>query len=197
MYDRGERYGRMRHEDYPYVPPVYQRTNDRSYRTRSYGNNGAIKPMNKIGFNVGGEMERLPDDEMRHDYKSDASYNHMDEMQSRSGNRMSGYGNGNGYPKLTKEDIMEWMDNLENADGTRGPHWSIEQVKQVMAQKHLNYPVLDVFAALNLTYSDLSKFFREHNLNSMDAYVEYAKAFWLDDADLHDKIAKYYTIACE
>lgn len=31
---------------------------------------------------------------------------------------------------LTKSDIMNWKHNLENADGTRGPHFNMEQVME-------------------------------------------------------------------
>ena len=30
---------------------------------------------------------------------------------------------------LTKSDIMNWKHNLENADGTRGPHFNVELAK--------------------------------------------------------------------
>lgn len=93
---------------------------------------------------------------------------------------------------LTKQMAMEWVKGLENEDGTTGPHWTMEQVNTVMAQKGIEGKPLDFFLALNLTYSDLSKQFKKYGINNLDAYIDFARAFWLDDADVHDKLAKYY-----
>lgn len=178
-------YGNTRMDDrddmtagYPYVPPVYERRERTEPR------------MNKIGFAISGDMERLP--EVRHDYPNDASYMPMDEMSSRTGERMSGHADGKESVPMTKETAMEWASMLENADGTKGPHWTMEQVKQVMAQRQIQCDPVEFFLALNLTYSDLCKEFRKFGINNMDAYVDFAKAFWLNDKDVPDKLSRYY-----
>lgn len=174
--------------DGPYIPPIYER--DRG--TRRADMREDYMPMNKIGFVVEGEMERMPN-EAHHDYKTAAGYEHTDEMAYRKGSeRSSGHGTGNSYAPLTKQMAMEWADSLENEDGTHGPHWSMEQVKQLMAQKGIECDPLDFFLAINLTYSDLSKQFQKYGINKIDAYVDFAKAFWLNDKDFPDKLEKYH-----
>lgn len=178
-YDGGMEYGEMNHMT-PYVQPVYER------RREEY------KPMNKIGFAVGGEMEHLPR-EAGQEYRTSADYPRMDEMASRTSERMSGYGSGSEYMPMTKQMAMEWAKNLENEDGSRGPHWNMDQTNTVMAQKHIEADPVEFFLAMNLTYSDLCKEFKKHGINNMEAYVDFAKAFWLNDQDVgEDKIAKYY-----
>lgn len=165
----------------PYVQPIYEEKREREER----------RPMSKIGFSVDGEMERIP--EIRHEYPNDASYAPVSEMANRTGQRMKGHAEGKGTTPMTKEKAMAWAEMLENEDGTFGPHWTMEQTKQVMAQKKLQCDPVEFFLALNLTYSDLCNVFRKHGINNMDAYVDFAKAFWLEDRDISgDKLSKYY-----
>ena len=34
---------------------------------------------------------------------------------------------------FTLADAEDWTSRMVNADGTKGPHWTLEQVKQIMA----------------------------------------------------------------
>ena len=148
--------------------------------------------MNKIGFAVGGEMEHMPR-EAGQEYRTTADYPRMDEVASRTSERMSGYGMGDEYMPMTRQLAMEWASSLENEDGSKGPHWSMEQTNTAMAQRHIEADPIEFFLAMNLTYSDLSKEFKKHNINNLDAYIDFAKAFWLCDKDVgEDKLAKYY-----
>lgn len=102
--------------------------------------------------------------------------------------------------KLTKEQYDEWMENIVNADGSTGPHWTEEQTKKVQAQKGLEKIDSKAFwAAMNASYSDLCDFFKKHNLNT-DAVCEYTMAFWFEDEDAvgggecnPEKLAAYYS----
>lgn len=123
----------------------------------------------------------------------------MDEMQPRNGasamsgrTTSSGYGSGSEYMPMTKQMAMEWVKGLENEDGSRGPHWSMDQTNTVMAQKHVEADPVEFFLAMNLTYSDLCKEFQKNGINKIDAYVDFAKAFWLCDKDVPDKLSRYY-----
>ena len=42
-----------------------------------------------------------------------------------------------------------WTKNMENSDGTKGPHWSLDQAKQMMAQRKLSLNTAEFWAALN------------------------------------------------
>lgn len=163
----------------PYYPPIYRgdRRETRPERRES-------RPMNRIGFELNGEMERLP-----HDYKSDATYHPVDEMNYRPSNMHSVHSEK--YPKLTREEAMRWADSLENEDGTTGPHWPMSQIKTVMADRKLSGDPIEWFLAMNLTYSDFCKMFQKYNISNLDAYVDFARAFWLKDRDFPDKLSKY------
>lgn len=94
--------------------------------------------------------------------------------------------------KLDEETAKEWTQHMENADGTKGPHWSMDQVKQVAAQKNISEDPLDFWVAINMMYSDYCVMAKKHNVNTVDFYVDMAKAF-LDDKDAKpDKLGRYY-----
>lgn len=81
----------------------------------------------------------------------------------------------------------KWTSKMCNKDGTKGAHWTWEQVSQVVREKSLKYDMADFYATLNMIYSDFysSKFDTAH-------YIEMAKD-WLDDSDVGDhKLLKYY-----
>lgn len=93
---------------------------------------------------------------------------------------------------LDEETAKEWTQHMENADGTKGPHWSMDQVKQVAAQKNIAEDPLDFWVAINMMYSDYCVMAKKHNVNTVDFYVDMAKAF-LDDKDAKpDKLGRYY-----
>lgn len=156
---------------YPGYPtlPIYE---DESRKSR----------MNPIGFarDMGGSDATMP--------------HYQNEMERMEGGGMArGYSGSEYAPRFDREIAEEWMSNLQNEDGTMGPHWSLEQAKQVMAQKEIGGSPIEFWAALNATYSDLCKIFKKYGINNMDAYVDFAKTFWLDDKDsVPDKLAAYY-----
>ncbi len=101
-----------------------------------------------------------------------------------------------GMPDLDKALDMEttrhWMERLQNADGSRGPHWSMDQTKQLMAQKNVDCDPLEFWAAMNMMFSDYAPVAKKHNASTVDFYVEMAKAF-LDDKDAKgNKLGRYY-----
>lgn len=94
--------------------------------------------------------------------------------------------------KLDKATAEEWVRSMENEDGTKGPHWTMEQVKQVMAQKGVTGEPVEFFVALNMVYSDYCKVAKKLGVNSIDFYVEMARAF-LEDKDAGEgKLMNYY-----
>lgn len=92
-----------------------------------------------------------------------------------------------------KEVSKSWMRSIKNEDGSVGAHWSIEQVKQVMAQRKLSYDPTEFWVAMNLIYSDYSRVAKKLGLGgNIEFYVEMAKAF-LDDQDATpEKLERYY-----
>ena len=94
---------------------------------------------------------------------------------------------------FSTETAKAWTKNMENADGTKGPHWSLDQAKQMMAQRKLSRNPAEFWVALNLVYSDFSQVAKKHGLGgSLEFYIDMAKAF-LDDVDAQpDKLMHYY-----
>jgi hypothetical protein len=95
--------------------------------------------------------------------------------------------------RLDKETAEEWVENMKNEDGTKGPHWTMEQTEQVRRQKGLDCDPVEFWVAMNAAYSDLCKVAKKHNVNTVDYYVDYVKAFWFNDQDAEpNKLMAYY-----
>lgn len=102
-------------------------------------------------------------------------------------------GAGSSEKPLDKKTAEEWMEGLENEDGTKGPHWTMEQVSQLMAQKGWKEEPLRAWVAMNAMYSDYCGAAKKVNANNIDFYVAMAKAFLDDkDAGAKDKLSAYY-----
>jgi len=143
------------------------------------GGNG----MNQIGFNAG---EEFPSE-----YRMEATHYTGNEMEYMQGAKMGGYSSGSSHT-LTKEMAEEWTGSMKNEDGTKGPHWTMEQVKQVMAQKGIDTNPVEMWAVLNMMYSDYCSVFKKHGVNKMDLYIDLACA-WLNDKDAQKgKTARYF-----
>lgn len=160
---------------YPFPPPVYEEGGDNP-------------TMNRIGFAL--EEPRRPAMEMNTGYHTDASYHRMNEMEHRSSPRMAGH-SGAAMP-LTKEMAEEWTAGMKNKDGSKGPHWKMDDVKRLMSQRKIQKDLYEFWAVLNAVYSDYYGVAKKHGVNTMDFYVDMACA-WLDDEDAHpDKAAIYF-----
>ena len=85
---------------------------------------------------------------------------------------------------LSKELAHKWVSNMENKDGTKGGHWTYEQVMQ-------QYPggidKNDWYAILNMMYSD------HYNTRfDMQTYVDLAKDWFADKDGNEGKTLNYY-----
>lgn len=95
---------------------------------------------------------------------------------------------------LTPEKAKKWVESMENEDGTHGPHWTLEQVKNVMELHGITCDPHKFWAAMNASYSDLCGFFKKYNINTLDAYIDYTRDFWFKDKDaVEDKVGAYYS----
>lgn len=93
--------------------------------------------------------------------------------------------------RLDKRAAEEWVEGMENADGSRGHHWSMEQTEELRLQKGIQCDPVEFWAAMNAAYSDLGKMAQKHHLG-VDFWVDYVKAFWFEDADAGPhKLAMY------
>ena len=95
--------------------------------------------------------------------------------------------------QLDRESAESWVENMKNEDGTKGPHWTMEQTEQVRRQKNLDCDPVEFWVAMNAAYSDLCKVAKKYNVNTVDYYVDYVKAFWFNDQDAEPhKLSAYY-----
>lgn len=169
----------------PYQPPYYDGT----------GREPDLqpRPRNRIGFFVDGEMERIPD-ETGNPYRSTVEHPRQDEMAYRGKPQYAmGFASQEEPQPLTKEKAMEWAKGMKNEDGTTGPHWSMEQTKQVQASKGIDCDPTEFFAAMNMMYSDYCKAAKKLGVNEADFYASMAEAFLNDKDAQPGKLERYYS----
>ena len=117
----------------------------------------------------------------------------MDEMTHRSGEKMPGHASAKSMPVLTREMAEYWMENLQNEDGTKGPHWSLEDVKSIIKQRGLQVDPIRLWVGMNAEYSDNVMINRKYGVDKQEYYLESAIAKWLNDKDaVDDKEAAYF-----
>lgn len=96
------------------------------------------------------------------------------------------------YGEHLNEDLaLKAVLDMENADGSRGEHWSLDQTTNVAKQNSIVFDTFnkyDWYYVLNMMYSDYYKLFG----SATETYIKMAKA-WLDDIDVEEgKAYRYY-----
>lgn len=107
-------------------------------------------------------------------------------------------------PHFNEECAMHAVKKMENEDGTRGAHWTLEQTSQLAQQFGIDltsdhFNKYDWFVALNMIYSDFCKVISLiPTPNKTKLFVDFAKA-WLHDKDIEEGKMWYYFvyIMCE
>jgi hypothetical protein len=85
--------------------------------------------------------------------------------------------------EFTEGDAKEWTANMQNADGTTGPHWSMDQTSAIadgMGVQGTDIPRWAWGVTMNMMYSDYYPVAVEFGLNRPEFYAALAKAFLLD-----------------
>ena len=85
--------------------------------------------------------------------------------------------------EFDRETAMQWAERMQNADGSTGPHWTMEQTTAVAESMGIQAPVAPRWAwgvAMNMMYSDYYPVAVEFGLNRPEFYAALAKAFLLD-----------------
>ena len=99
-------------------------------------------------------------------------------------------------PHFNEEHARKAVSKMENEDGTRGPHWSVEETTALASQYGINlgsrFNRYDWFVALNMVYSDYYKvIISMTNSNSTKHFVELAKA-WINDQEIINIVRNQY-----
>ena len=98
---------------------------------------------------------------------------------------------------FTSEDAMHWEEHMKNADGTVGPHWTMEQTTAVAESMGIQAPVVPRWAwgvTMNMMYSDYYDVAMEFGINRPEFYAALAKAFLMDKdgPEPEEKLCEYY-----
>ena len=93
--------------------------------------------------------------------------------------------------EFTPEKAEKWLLNMQNDDGSTGPHWTLDQTNAYKPEGVSEYCWE---CAMNMMYSDYYSVAIAHNVNTPEFYADLAKAFLFDkDAKSpKDKISAYY-----
>jgi len=194
-----------------YIPP-YMSNDEEEYRRKWTITEARNRPMMAMDDGRGYRPDYTPSAQYRDERNEDgmrriygfgvmdggrAQYrgpDHGDEMEHRHSEMMRGHGEAGMVPPLTRERAEEWMRSLKNEDGTTGPHWSLEQVQQLMQQRGVNnVDPVRVWVAMNADYSDRVAVNRKYGLDKPDYYLDSAIAAWIHDKDaVENKEAAYY-----
>lgn len=92
---------------------------------------------------------------------------------------------------LTLEDAKRWTSKMQNADGTIGSHWTLEQTQDVAKQRNITCDPNDFWAVMNMMYSDYCQVAKRQSVDTPGFYADMAKAF-LEDADAAEGKAYLY-----
>lgn len=91
-------------------------------------------------------------------------------------------------PHFDTNIAIKAVDNMENVDGTAGPHWAFAEVEEEAKKRNIEHPA-DLYYAINMLYSDLSNVLG----NDPEKYIAVAKALYWDDPDMPEgKLFKQY-----
>lgn len=203
-YDNG-RFAPMRSEYDGGIDMNYNRTNmgyTEPVRMGGYDHDMDARRSWEIIENTGPHMEPRYDGDYNRDgmrrvmgFAGSSYVDHprMDEMTHRSGEKMPGHASTKSMPVLTREMAEYWMENLQNEDGTKGPHWSLEDIKAIIKQRSLQVDPIRLWVAMNAEYSDSVMTNRKYGVDKQEYYLESAIAKWLNDKDaVDDKEAAYF-----
>ena len=99
------------------------------------------------------------------------------------------------HGSFDRETAMRWMERMENADGSIGPHWTMEQTAAVADSLGIHGVEPWAWgASMNMMYSDYYPVAVDFGLNRPDFYAALAKAFLLDKdgPGPEEKLLRYY-----
>lgn len=202
-YDYSRDDNNMRYDHDPKIEDAFY---DR--RGRRHYDNGRYAPKAMYGEIYPYYPTRIPERyNSDNDYKNTRmGFNHgyEFEMDGIAGD-MKGYAKGRISPtkdhymineepeKLDEKTAKKWVKSMENADGTKGGHWTQKETDEIMEKLGLDCDSLEFWVAMCAVYSDFCEVFKQLGIDKPENYAEFAEAFWFEDEDAKDnKLARYY-----
>lgn len=159
-----------------------------AYNIEAINYTGGIE--NRIGYDVrgdddddGAEMYWPPY------YRGDMHYG----GEREHGEIQRGHGKGKmSFMPMDERTAKKWVHAMENADSSSGEKWSMEQAEQIMRQAGIDAEPAEFYAILNAIHSDFGKVAKKHKADTVEFYVDMAKA-WINDKDaVKHKAMAYY-----
>ena len=98
---------------------------------------------------------------------------------------------------FTKAEAEKWAAGLENADGTTGPHWPMEQTTALAESMGLSWDQISPWCwwvTMNMMYSDYGSVAIHYGVSTVEFFAELAQAFLFDKDGPGPKaeLAAYY-----
>lgn len=100
-------------------------------------------------------------------------------------------------PDFDRETAMQWAERMQNADGSTGPHWTMNQTSAIADSMGIQAHEIPRWAwgvTMCMMYSDYYPVAVEFGLNRPEFYAALAKAFLLDKdgPGPEKKLMEYY-----
>lgn len=96
------------------------------------------------------------------------------------------------HKKLDRKEAEQWVMNMENADGTKGGHWTYDQTQLLMKQRNIDCDPVEFYAAMNMLWSDYKKVVEKYGISGAEFWAELTKAFLTDKDAVENKLAIYH-----
>ena len=98
---------------------------------------------------------------------------------------------------FTLADAEEWCGKMQNADGSTGARWTMEQTNAVASGMGITWERITPWgwwATMNMMYSDYCGVAERHGVHTAEFYADMAKAFLMDKdgGEPKEKLAAYY-----
>ena len=98
--------------------------------------------------------------------------------------------------EFDRAEAMYWAEHMQNADGTTGPHWTMDQTSAVADANGVgkDIPRWAWGVTMNMMYSDYYDVARKFGVNVPEFYAELARAFLMDKdgPGPEEKLCAYY-----
>lgn len=97
-----------------------------------------------------------------------------------------------GQNKLDQRTAVEWVNRMENSDGSRGEHFTMEQTERLRKNKGWECDPIEFWVAMNAVWSDGAATAKKYGLDKPEYWAERAKEFLCDEDAETGKMARYY-----
>lgn len=93
-----------------------------------------------------------------------------------------------------KEILMSWVKEMENADGSKGAHFSEDAIKKLYEEENIKDKGIefeDYYATMNMFYSDFDEVMKKADVSNLKTYSAMSVAFIKDKDAASEKVLRY------